>query len=369
MPPANVNVALGTVGVVVISVAAAAAVAIYESPEVRQFAEDCRRKIAIALHSLGDEINPASRQPRFNRPEDAEGFLQSTTEAGLDGDEESRRKQREELMYWNQVRLERQEREAKKLQDQEENKEAKSPEANFEDFLHEDYHASEKGAFVVNTGANVHGDAEGLFQRRGQGIRGLERGNFYANPFADENNIEMEDVQQAADANLMSPESSEMSDDIYGLEPTTPTSGTAKSRIETQSQHSLVDVSEPAPAIESVSALPSDMYTSGIEAHPDAFASIHAWADNSQTHNGSSYLSRPAADEAALSETSEPEHISGELTPTDSASLAGSGEDVGESASVDGSRYYDVESEDEAGMSTPGSWTEVGSVVSEMDSH
>ena len=36
----------------------AAAIAVYESPQARQFAEDLRRKIAIALHSLGDEINP-----------------------------------------------------------------------------------------------------------------------------------------------------------------------------------------------------------------------------------------------------------------------------------------------------------------------
>ncbi|RAL66137.1 hypothetical protein DID88_005809 [Monilinia fructigena] len=73
--------------VIVVSVAVAAAIAVYESPLARQFAGDVRRKIAVALHSLGDEINPNSRQPRFNRPEDAEGFMQSSSEAGVDADE------------------------------------------------------------------------------------------------------------------------------------------------------------------------------------------------------------------------------------------------------------------------------------------
>jgi len=68
---------------------------------------------------------------------------------------------------------------------------------------------------------------------------------------------------------------------------------------------------------------------------------------------------------------SEPELVSeGELTPTDSASLVGSGEHVADetdsSRAGDNSRYYDVLSESE-GMMTPASWSEVGSVVSENE--
>ncbi|CRK44295.1 hypothetical protein BN1723_000981 [Verticillium longisporum] len=66
-----------------------------------------------------------------------------------------------------------------------------------------------------------------------------------------------------------------------------------------------------------------------------------------------------------------PEMVSeGVLTPTDSVSLAGSGEDIANDAvsskGGDNGRPYDVLSESE-GMMTPASWSEVGSVVSEND--
>src|SRR6266566_2095404 len=113
MPP--VNHAAISAGVIALSVAVAAAIAVYESPELRRLADDLRRRIAIALHSLGDGITPPAREPRFNRPEDAEGFLQSRgvaahSDPGIDADEESRRRQREELVYWNRIHLEKKER-------------------------------------------------------------------------------------------------------------------------------------------------------------------------------------------------------------------------------------------------------------------
>ena len=76
--------------------AVAAAIALYESPELRRYADDLRRRIAMALHNLGDGINPNEneQQPMFNRPEDAEGFLQSRSgpgaEPGVDAHEPER---------------------------------------------------------------------------------------------------------------------------------------------------------------------------------------------------------------------------------------------------------------------------------------
>ncbi|RWA03961.1 hypothetical protein EKO27_g11143, partial [Xylaria grammica] len=74
MPPIN---PAATVGIIAVSVAVAAAVAIYESPELRRMTDDLRRRIAIALHAFGDTITPQERENLFNRPEDAEGFLTS----------------------------------------------------------------------------------------------------------------------------------------------------------------------------------------------------------------------------------------------------------------------------------------------------
>jgi hypothetical protein len=106
----------------------------------------------------------------------------------------------------------------------------------------------------------------------------------------------------------------------------------------------------------------------------EAYASIQAWAQNSS--NPSFYSPIPVTPVAPQSEVdeSEPELVSdGMLTPTDSASVAGSGVDVANDAvsqAGEDGRVYDVMSDDESeGMATPtGSWSEVGSVVSSRDS-
>jgi hypothetical protein len=104
------------------------------------------------------------------------------------------------------------------------------------------------------------------------------------------------------------------------------------------------------------------------------YASIHAWADNANASFYSPLPSTPRAStplaiipgsptfsDPALSVPDE-----GELTPTDSMSLAGSGEEIGAPRSGATSEA-DMQSLDGDGISTPGSWTEVGSEVSEND--
>jgi hypothetical protein len=107
------------------------------------------------------------------------------------------------------------------------------------------------------------------------------------------------------------------------------------------------------------------------------YASIHAWADNA---NSSFYSPLPTTPRAASpqlplavvpgSPTFSDPALSvpdeGELTPTDSMSLAGSGEELWAPRSGATSEA-DMQSLDGDGVSTPGSWTEVGSEVSEND--
>lgn len=201
MPIANHHVVISG-AIVVVSVVGAAAIAISQIPEVREFAEDCRRKIAVALHSLGDEINPnRAQQPRYNRPEDAEGFMQPHAAGGeMDADEESRRRQREELMYWNAIKMQNLER-------QKANPDAsKGP--TFDDILRNNSSAKE-GASAIKTGAEIQSEESTFLRRRGEGSRGMDRGSMLANPFADENYLEAD-----ADAKMIGPEDDEMSD-IY----------------------------------------------------------------------------------------------------------------------------------------------------------
>ncbi|KAF2245754.1 hypothetical protein BU26DRAFT_432676, partial [Trematosphaeria pertusa] len=78
--------------IIAASVIVAAGIAIYESPQVRQWVDQSRRKIAIALHSLGDEIQP-------RRPSESSD------------DYDSRKRRREELVKRNRNELIRRARE------------------------------------------------------------------------------------------------------------------------------------------------------------------------------------------------------------------------------------------------------------------
>ncbi|KAF7561713.1 hypothetical protein G7046_g2413 [Stylonectria norvegica] len=368
------HVVLASGAVVAVSVAVATAIAIYESPELRRYADDVRRRIAVALHSMGDNINPALREPMFNRPEDAEGFMQSraaaNNEPGVDADEETRRRQREELLYWNSLRLEKQEREEKAMEPAGERSRPGSQGTSFDDFLRQDQGA-EQGTFVFNTGANVGAGMEGL-RHRGDGTRGIS--SLYANPFADEHGIDAQDLDEM-EASHIAPTKDEMSD-IYSAttrdqdEHTRP--DVLSASVATAAVPALIDIS-PAPAASEKSATlerelgDDEFVTAGQEDRHEAYASIQAWAQNSSPDFYSPLPVTPTAP------VSEPELLSdGQLTPTDSVSLVGSGEDIANdvlsSRDGDTGRYYDVMSESE-GTPTPNSWSEIGSVISESDAH
>jgi len=381
-------------GIIVASVAVAAAIALYESPEVRRVAEDLRRRIAIALHALGDNFDPdrSNREPVFNRPEDAEGFLQSRgavgADSGVDADEETRRRQREELLYWNSLREEKERRESQQAAAQQP---PVSRSLTFDDFLKEDKTA-ERGTFVYNTGASPWGDdQQGLVRRRGaEGVRGLNA-SMIANPFADEYGIELDDHPgMQTETHALSPGQDEVMSDIYDATPRDGRSA-ASHTLSPQSKPVVPDVlfdfnssqqSESAtldsetvdehqfqtPPVSSHGALTLDhelvdveSTTAGLDER-DAYASIQAWARGS---NPGFYSPLPDSPAAPLSEA---ELISqGALTPTYSASLAGSGVDVAHDAASSKGGDFDIMSDDESIIPTPNSWSEVGSVISEND--
>jgi hypothetical protein len=321
-----------------------------------------------------------------------------TGEPGVEADEESRRRQREELMYWNAVRMERLEKERGLAGERPTNR---SRGSSFDDFLQED-RTAEKGTYVYNTGTDMHQEPEeGL---RNRGVRGLDRSVVYANPFSDEHHIDF-DEQRAIDASLMAPEVSERMEtmsDLYSAneEPRQPT--TIAEKMEVMSDlysaneeprktatitEQLIDISEPIddppvsyPTMEMMEE--SQNFTNMSERTRDdsAYASIHAWADNA---NSSFYSPLPTTPRAASPQPDQQRAVSssptfsdpaisvpGDMTPTYSVSLAGSGSQSGEEIWAPRSgatSEADLMSVDGEGISTPGSWTEVGSVVSEND--
>lgn len=90
-------------GLIVLAVVVVAAgAAAYENPQIREWLENSRRKIALALHSLGDEINPRVKQSRRNDP----SMQEDETEAA----EERRRRARDEIMEKGRIMEERRKR-------------------------------------------------------------------------------------------------------------------------------------------------------------------------------------------------------------------------------------------------------------------
>ncbi|RKU45791.1 hypothetical protein DL546_004154 [Coniochaeta pulveracea] len=373
-------------GVIAVAVAVTAAIAIYESPEVRRVAEDVRRRIAIALHSLGDNLDPnqqqTAREPLFNRPEDAEGFLQSRGEAGIDADEETRRRQREELMYWNAIR------ESKKEEERRQAMRDSSQGSTFDDFLERDA-TGDRGTYVINTGTDGRDEQQQGLRRRGvEGVRGLSSA-VYANPFADEYGVDDYNDEPASSLHPLTPgRDEEVMSDIYNAtEPDRATMSQTLSRQSPEQRPDVIfDASDDADMTESFKSLSvtedsqrqenlaDDNMVASQDHRDEAYASIQAWAQNSS--NPSFYSPLPVTPVAPRSEVdeSDTEIVShGMLTPTYSASIAGSGVDVANdvvSQTGDEGRVYNVMSDDESeGMATPtGSWSEVGSVVSSQES-
>ncbi len=378
MPAVN-HIVLASGAVVAVSVVLATAIAIYESPEVRRYTDDARRRIAMALQSLSQGINPPIREPMFNRPEDAEGFLQSKSgpgaEPGVDADDATRRSQREELMYWNAVKLQKHledEVARRAIEDAPEGEERPAAGArgtSFDDFLKPATGEEEKGAFVVNSGAQVRSAPEGL-RHRGEGARGLAASALYANPFADENHIDADELVTMGTGRLM-PGGFDVTSDIYSATTNDErrTTGTMSATME-EVTPALIDVS--IDSVQSPATLerelgPDEYMTASQENEGEAYASIQAWAHDSSR---SFYSPLPETPAAPMSEA---EVISdGDLTPTDSVSIIGSGEDVANDANSshagETGRPYDVLSESE-GVLTPASWSEVGSVISETEQH
>jgi hypothetical protein len=270
-------------------------------------------------------------------------------------------------MYWNAIRAEKLEKERKLREKEEEKPASKSRSPSFDDFLQEDKSA-ERGTYVYNTGADVNHEPEvGL---RNRGVRGLNVGSIYSNPFSDEQTFEAE-TQRAIEESLMSPDASErleIMSDLYSASDAPRSSNYTTPGAFPQ----LIDVSEEPipdppvsyPSMEELQASSTNFANMAEVRDHSAYASINAWSENT-THSFYAPPPEPAAPGSPLF-SDPPESVPGDLTPTDSVSLVGSAEEVWQPRSGATSEG-DVMSVDGEGISTPGSWTEVGSVVSDND--
>merc|ERR1711981_697159 len=170
--------------IITASVLVAAGIAFYENEHIREFILNYRRKLAIALHSLGDEINPAS-DPRNASENDEQAAA------------EARRRRREEIVRLNRLEMIRQEREEGIAVDLDEL--VKLGEAGVEsDRPGPSSTADRSKSFDALVGADgtlrpaEMAQASGSdtlttgLRQRAAGARGLDSGTPAANPFDDE---------------------------------------------------------------------------------------------------------------------------------------------------------------------------------------
>ncbi|RKF73976.1 hypothetical protein GcM1_241016 [Golovinomyces cichoracearum] len=347
---------------VIASLALAAAIAVYESPQARQLAEDLRRKIAVALHSLGNEIDPApsDKEPRFNRPEDAEGFMLSkghTSGAYSEADEKLQRRQREELFYWNAVKIALEEKE---LDFNRRNSASSSKHEFFLGISSQNCNQTScQDISVSDSGSNVAHVAQ-LNLRKPRRTHALGYSNF-----SDHNDhVRIKSKPYEDPLITQETETQEKMSNIYEA-----TDFDLPSASESNSQKQV-----------------KDLKLLKISDSDNIYASIHAWAETAHSKcnpNMSSFsvtsmcpsLSKnsytPKIESSSTLNQVEDLYTkgSGNTTPTDIFSLVGSTNHTLEPQSYNNS-------EDEAaelislngGSSFAGTWTEVASVISENDS-
>ncbi|CRK38422.1 hypothetical protein BN1723_015326 [Verticillium longisporum] len=237
---------------------------------------------------------------KFNRPEDAQGFLESRGgvggQPGVDADEETRRRQREELMYWNAIHLSK--LEFQKKADEQASPAAQLPAAtegsSFDDFLRQDA-SGESNSFVFKTGANVN-EGEAQVRRRNEGARGLAAAAAaaaLANPFDDEYRIDP--VELFDNANNVAPHHDDSMSDIYSA--TTRDADDAPPNLSvalSTATPDLIDVTTDNDTATERSTtldreLDQDEYMTAGQDQDDrsaseAYASIQAWAQGSSSN-------------------------------------------------------------------------------------
>ncbi|TKA82206.1 hypothetical protein B0A49_00133 [Cryomyces minteri] len=173
--------------IIAASVLVAAGIAFYENPQVREWIEQSRRKIAMALNTLAEDSLPqtreeeaAAREATYNSPEA----------------EERRRQGREYLARRNREMFEMRRR-------REENKQRGEATGgmlgSFDTLVNDDGSLREQHTVdtAVARDAEMTEGHEGI-RRRGQGLRGLAAGAAFADPFDDMHEMQM-DMEGARD--------------------------------------------------------------------------------------------------------------------------------------------------------------------------
>ena len=359
-PPPRPNHPLTTGIIIAASIVVAAGIAIYESPQVRAWVDQSRRKIAVALHSLGDDIQPRRPSESFD-------------------DFEHRKRRREELIRRNRNELIRRAREEGVAVDLDEltkigneNVESAERRSRADRTKSFDTMVGSDGMLKNNTKATGNDTSDNGVRKRGAAgfAAGAAAAATMANPFSDENVL-----FDVGDDEAPSPR------EFTYVEPGTRRESSAT--LEAVTPPATTDLIDLTPEATPESAQPQ----------PDSYDETDQAAQSFYSFTSDASHTQDALAQTHFFDNEEADHMSaGTLTPRSErshsivtgASVAGSNADDIGILSMQNDTDYDARSEvfseggftdagfseagfselgndDRTGVMTPNSWTDVGS--------
>ncbi|KAF2435454.1 hypothetical protein EJ08DRAFT_645749 [Tothia fuscella] len=370
------------------SVLVAAGVAFYENEQIREWILTSRRKLAVALQSLADEIQPPSHtRSNFESEEDDAATA------------ESRRRRREEIIRLNRLELVKRAREEGIAVDldqlaaigreverdivEEGEGSVRLEDARSPSFDHIVGHDGMLRSIEMGEASGVSSDTNNL-RHRSAGARGLDTGANWANPFTDEMQVLYDQDEPATreSSKTLSPKPlvdlSEDGQSEYFSEEE------LEAQIEEAIRRSIDDVSQTPQASDPLTSIAADE-DSFYYAPPPNINQPPMSTNSLYTSAIQSMLDEPMQN--SLYDDDGHETPSGTLTPTEDgfstiASMASGGDDIGSIADLH-SVADNEENHDDAmsengyatsefsmvGASTPGSWSDVDSEASEEAGH
>ncbi|KAL8712022.1 MAG: hypothetical protein Q9220_003718 [cf. Caloplaca sp. 1 TL-2023] len=351
-----------------ISLLLAAGLAVYENPHVKQWVDESRRKIAIALHSLGDDVEPSPSSHRRTPSEDASMREDTSAEAI-----ERRRKARQEILDRGRMMEER--RKARQASSDVNSR-------SFDDIVDKEGNLKYYPAQATTSAAEPQPEQSGL-RNRNLEAHGAALGTAFGNPFADEAHLEdlssstaplhRSTLRSRSSSTATLPASSNPPP-VPPKEPLDPVPSQATPQAP-QQPRLLIDTDDisnhPSEALvnltptTSVPSLATDLSELDHHSYPSNnsqtnFWSVHEWAEN---NTGPAQFYTPPISEAAVGDHggNEEDHLSNANDDDDDQSDTGTGELVSRVGSMSDMDVMSVVS----GVSTPSGWTEMGSQVSE----
>jgi hypothetical protein len=375
------------------SVLVAVGIAFYENENIREFILNYRRKLAVALHSLGDEINPQFRS-RSNSEDDTEAA-------------EARRRPREEIIRLNRLDMIRQAREEGIAVDLdelvklgEEEVRANGPSSTTNKNGSFDYLIGPDGTLrqpgmSQTTGADA--SVSGI-RHRSAGARGLDTGASFANPFGDEAQVLFDrDLIGNSMHDEKSRDSRESTRTLSPRPMDSPTNYYSEDEMDAQLEEAIrrsiddqtinknpaTGIEEDVMDMDPPVSIPQSLESSYYYAPPP---NVHQPPANAQSMYSSAMEAMLEANlhNAPADDADDEAHTpTGTLTPTEddqstAASLIGSQGDIGRMSdfqSVLDENEMDARSEAQSeefsvlGASTPGSWTDVESEAGDEEGH